>query len=238
MTSGQWLLDYFWNSTELLTGFNKVGGVLMALTGAALVVPHGVRTLRRWAVGRVRRFFRRVGTAVRSLRDLFFPPKGRHINVELSSAGSMASVGTPTITVGDSWPEAESADARIQWLYMRLGQVEMSLRDNVANLEAADSKLRADLQSLRAELLEMITAIQAKLADNDARAVQIDAIGFLPISAGIILTGVPDELAKWGTAGWLIWMFFALITIASVKYSKDSGIWSEPLPQRRIEPVT
>lgn len=220
MTAGQWLLNFFWNNTELLEGFNKVGGVVMAFIGAVLVAPQGSKHI--WA--RTTKPFADAASAVRNL-SLRFLGRSRSVTINVPSINVPISVGHPSVSVHEPWMNGYTLDQKVKWLKDRVERIESDWRARAANLDEVDQQAKRELKNLERRAFDEIARLQAQINEIESSAVQIDATGLPPIVAGIFLTGVPEDLATWGAAGWLVWIGMAALTLNAMIRSIKSKVW-------------
>ncbi|BCW78313.1 hypothetical protein [Arthrobacter sp. NicSoilC5] len=221
VTVGQFLLDAFWNNAPLLEGFNKWGGVLMAIIGAGLAVPHVIRH----GYGRFLDAAKRNWDELKKLY-LWITRKHRSANVQLGGAGTTrATMGTPSVFVSNPWPADGTADEKHKWIREELQRLEQRFEGFIQNNE----NVIRHLQGISEETRTALIALQSELKAKEQESVVIDSIGLLPIMSGIVLTGVPEELSKLGAFGWLLFGLGCFITIYAIRRSKKSGVWSDKL---------
>jgi hypothetical protein len=116
MTEGQWLLEYFWDNSDLLAASNKWGGVLMAFIGACIVAPAAVQH-RLQPV-------RRAMTVVKTwLLKVTGRSKPAHINVHVADV-LRGSDGTLTAVAEIPWKDDFPTEEKIAWLHRQLLRVE------------------------------------------------------------------------------------------------------------------
>lgn len=221
MTGGQWLLEFFWDNSALLIALNKWGGVLMAIIGSALTVPHAVRLhLRPIELARQR--------ALQAIQKKL----GRGKSVSVSPKGiasSFAGMGTPGVIVHPTWPSDGSNEEQHEWIREEMRRIENRFVDHIENNEKVIRKLKLDLKSLEERVFKTIASLQGQLDEKEAASVRIDTIGLLPILSGIVLTGVPEELSHWGVMGWVIFGLGCVLTGNAIYRSAKSGAWSDKL---------
>lgn len=218
---GQLLLDTFWNNASLLEGCNKWGGVLMAIIGAGLAVPHVVRHAYQRSITAATRMLE----ALKRLYLWVFRRR-RSATVNLSGAGSASAMGhAPTVTISPTWPADGSIDEKHDWIRGELRRIENRFEGFI---EKNENVIR-HLKGISEETRRALTALQSELQAKERASVVIDSIGLLPILAGIVLTGVPEELSELSAAGWGIFAFGCFLTVYAIHRSRKSGVWSDKL---------
>ena len=195
-----------------LADYVRWTGVLVAVAGAFEAAPAG--TARIWALGR------RYVSCVRA-----WPAR---IAARLGGEPAAVQAVTATVSVtmkkarlsatGSVWDPAAADRERIETLHQRdllqeqrIGDVERQGRDQVGGVR---SELRREADDLRAAS----NAIAARIGDMENRSARTDARGIAVVVVGIVLTGVPDGLARFAPVGWLA-------IVAAVATASAVGIW-------------
>lgn len=218
MTEGQWLLEFFWNNRELLAAVNKWGGVAMAFIGACIVAPAAVKH-KLEPIGRA-------ALAVKTwVLKVTRRSKPVHKSVHVGDL-LLSGEGTLTSVLEAPWKDDVPNEEKIAWLHKQLLHVKNDVELKTKRLNEADNELREQISELEQRTSPEIEKLQTKLAEQEALAVQIDSAGLPPIVAGIILTGVPDELSHIGAFGWVIWGLAVWVTWRAMRHSKRSGVWN------------
>lgn len=219
MTVGQWLLEFFWNDTQLLIDFSKRGGVIMAAIGALVAAPDGFKAWLIRGVAKIRVF----PALWLRLRQLFRPPsqtaRPYSIPSELRIGGSL------NLAPGLHWEEGADDSKKVGWLKDEVVRLEAKLRTDIAALVGRDKQHESDLLELRDRLTDDINRLQRQLDEKEAKTAQIDALGLLPITSGIVLSGIPEDVASWGVTGWITWFAAAGSTLFAVVVSWKKGHW-------------
>ena len=70
--------------------------------------------------------------------------------------------------------------------------------------------LRAEIRKTADGFASQIRQLESDLRGERTQASQVDARGFGPIAFGIVLTGIPGELAGVTPGGWLGWLIVAI----------------------------
>ncbi|PRB44312.1 hypothetical protein CQ020_03635 [Arthrobacter sp. MYb23] len=221
MTPGQWLLDFFWTNDDLLEASNKWGGVLMAITGAMIVAPQACKH----ALGAT------VGVAITKISMGIRSALARRHGGTLSQVTAVRSIsfdshfGAATATQSLRFEEKATVAEKVTWLKNQLEFIDARWQNAAARLDEIDQMTRRQLQELDTGVHAELKELRDQVGRIERDSVQIDATGLPPILAGIILTGVPEELAGWGVFGWMIFLIFAGGTIAAASRSYSSGNW-------------
>lgn len=82
--------------------------------------------------------------------------------------------------------------------------------------------LRAEMRKTADGITSQIRQLESDLRGERTQASQVDARGFGPIAFGIVLTGIPDELAGVTPGGWLGWL---IVVISGCWIARVSPQW-------------
>ncbi|MFA1544027.1 hypothetical protein [Actinomadura monticuli] len=181
--------------TAFLTWVNKGTGVAVALIGALVVSPDGTRWFVRWTWRRATFWRREHHSGSATLRG----------TGTMSAAGYMIPVR--------SWPEDLPTKEQLKrirgWLTdveHKVGKLGVDLakheRDTKKALEEVTRKHEAGFQELRS----LIRQMEASEARVDGRALPV-------IGWGILLSGIPELLAKSATATYSLCVIGVVATI-------------------------
>lgn len=226
MTAGQWLLDFFWMNSDTHEAFNKWGGVLMAIIGAVVVAPQAAKHVLNFLVRGS------AGTAALALKRLWARLRGRTLDqVTAASPVSWDShVGKPAVTNFPAWDEAASLAQKVQWLKAHDDHLNDVWQGRFARLEEVDQQTKLKLNQLDTLVRGEIDRLGKQIRKIERDSVQIDATGLPAILFGIILTGVPEELARWDIwgwkMGWLVWFIGAAVAIWALIQSFRTKMWA------------
>jgi hypothetical protein len=199
-----------------LAATNRWVGVIIALLGTCLASPQATRMLLdgssriivRPAAAVRRRVRLRVGQ-LRSSLSRFIPALRRHHVVVTTDSvmGGDGAVGSISITAtaGSSWQTHAPTEVKLEALHERLKvaegkltQIDQQVTGEIRQREASVTSLREALRTEIAELRESVIKLKRDDTRIDARALPI--VGF-----GILLSGVPDDLARLPSPfGWLL----------------------------------
>lgn len=199
---------------DLLTDVNRLIGIAVTLVGALIVAPGGGRELASrllWAL-----VPRRVRVALaRMLLWLHLmpattrgrPARGRadlHINVGLSAEGRV-------------WPKSGSVEDRIEALREHINDVEGKARDLDQRLRAETDARQEAIERVQQRLLGELRLLKQRLEEAESATDGTDARGLPVIAFGVILTGLPEELAHLPVhIGWFVLVVFAVYTVAAI----------------------
>lgn len=179
---------------SLLSDVNRWVGVGIAVVGAVVVAPSGTRLLVRsaWV------WLRRQGARTRGQLARFLPFLRRDLNVQGVTASigvGLGGVGTLTVS-GRAWHPTASVDERIEALHQHITEVEGRLNEVSQQLSQETSKRERALAELEAGLSAETAKLRRLLEEQEHRAARVDARGLPVIALGIVLSGIPDQLAS------------------------------------------
>lgn len=172
---------------------NRWVGVTIALIGSVVVAPSGTallwRTATQWITRRTRQMWVQVGRVVPFLH------RQPH-NVSLSAEGTTSVTGTVTATVTAApWDPAAPLQDQISLLHRHIELAEARL-DFVSDQQGQEIRARErQVAELERTLREDITVLHRLVEEKDQEGARIDARGLPVIGFGIVLSGIPDELA-------------------------------------------
>ncbi|WP_427117021.1 hypothetical protein [Pseudarthrobacter scleromae] len=222
MDAGAWL-----NNPEVLEIANKVVGVLIALIGAALAAPTATAQSGRTVAAKIAlRPLQLIGSLLRRLgRLLGMKSEGPNVRVH----GAQIKVeGLSNLNVGgrrDDWLPGTPIGEQVLWLRDAYRNLETAFREVKVHNDAEHKKTRQELESLAAEFTKKVETLETFITEENAKSVQVQAIGLGPIAIGIILSGIPEILAAWGIVGWIILVAAIIVTILALKESVRQDVW-------------
>lgn len=178
-------------------------GVFVALAGAVIAAPGGARRLLgisgdwlrsegRWLCRQIRRLL--------PFRARHHPPLRTSAVGDAGAGGDVLDVDKMTRT----WDANLPAWVKVERLHEQVEDIIVRVRQIWKQMQAEDSRIREELTSVVTELRDADRAIRLRLDQAERRAAQIDARGILLIGLGIVLTGIPTELAAWHPLGWIM----------------------------------
>ncbi len=202
---------------SLLSDVNRWVGVAIAGIGTVIVSPDGARLL--W--GSATEWMRQREAQVRGRLARFLPFLRRPQTIHPESGGSTASVSVATVTAsGRAWHPTAPVDERIEALRRHITEVEGRLNDVIGQLReetASRERVVAELErTMKAETAEL----RLLLDEQERQTALIDARGLPVVGFGILLSGVPDELASipYGV-GWLLPLVGSVVAVRVAMHS-------------------
>lgn len=186
-------------------------GVLITAVGTLVAAPSGVARLLRAVAGTV--------TGIWFLLTLIFSKKARaKVGRGLAGvfkafaiviAGALAARAAPEPSadipgkIPIRWAKGESLEAKLEHLRRGLEQAFEQISDVRRDAKAADAELQKSLDQLSDELQKVNADLTSRMNAAEQQAAAIDSRGILLLGAGVILTGIPDELARVAWVGWV-----------------------------------
>lgn len=201
----------------------KWTGVILALVGAVLSAPHGVRQLgadissgTHWAfyaawdfLGRlIPRWRRRIPATV----------------MEPQGIGSVEAFGKTRFSVENWTPEAD-IETRVNQLKDLIDSLAKEMREGFEDASKAITEHDTELARMEQLWSQTKAEFLKRLEDNDAKAALVDAAGLPVIAAGVFLSGVPAELAAVPVVGWAFWLASVGVLVWCSCKSKRGGAW-------------
>jgi hypothetical protein len=189
-------------------------GVLIGLIGAVIAAWNGAT----WLARGTRDFVVQYGQNMRAQLAEFWrrvrrKPTSRHVSLEDAGAGAMMLPKLRLSGSGLVWDPAASADQKADILYNEV----LRVHDRISELDRTVRANHAELQALVAtqvgEVREAHRRLEALLAAKERHETRVDGRGLLLVAAGILLAGIPDELAHYPALGWTITALAACLTV-------------------------
>jgi len=176
-------------------------GVAVAIIGTAVAAPEGTALIWRWvkgAAGRARGWL----ASTWLVHVLPFLRKSATLHGVAAHLRAEAGVGAVATGVA-GWDATASLEGKVdrlhdqmQWVFAEIEKVRQEARDGVAGLRQVVEQQADELRTAQ-------QAHQAAHAAAQRQAAQVDARGVVLIGVGVIMTGIPDELAYFWPVGWL-----------------------------------
>jgi hypothetical protein len=213
----------------LLSDVNRWVGVSMALVGAFVVAPSGTTELFESAW----RWLEKTGRQALSQLARLLRFRKQDVNVVAPSAGVMSSsnVSATLTAAGRVWNPTAPLDERIAALRQHIVDVEGKVNEASQQLRQETSDRQRDLAKLQETLHTEIAEIRRLIADEERQSVLIDARGLPVLALGILLSGIPDELAS--IPLYLGWLFpVGGVTLAVRAVSPLLRGWFRPTLRR------
>jgi hypothetical protein len=101
------------------------------------------------------------------------------------------------------WEEGESLEGKLKRLRSWLEQAFEQISDVRREAQSADAELQKSLGQLSDDLQKVKADLTSRMDAAEKQAAAIDSRGILLLGAGVILTGIPDELARVAWVGWV-----------------------------------
>lgn len=187
-------------------------GVLITAVGTLVAAPSGVARLLRAVAGTV--------TGIWALLTLIFSRKaraglGRLLEMGLKGLAYLMveavkrqgdNPETPDIPgkTQIKWAENELLEAKLESLRRGLEQAFEQISDVHRDAKSADAELNKALDQLSDDLQKVNADLTSRMDAAEKQAATIDSRGILLLGAGVILTGIPDELARVAWIGWVV----------------------------------
>jgi hypothetical protein len=215
-------------------------GVGVAIVGTLVAAPTGTALVRDLVIGGIRKGSKAVLAAVR--------PAGKAIAVGIWHvlvaiwlvAKATLHIGLPTGIAGDlpiglgdllvraraasdpfAWDDEATLDVKVTVLHEQIGHL----------LKYADG-IRREALAMNATLADADSALRKQLRAKERREARVSARGVVLIGFGIVLTGIPDGLAKFAVVGWLVVgvvIAWTLWTVWTVLWGSDVGLGTQPI---------
>jgi hypothetical protein len=170
-------------------------GVAVAVAGAILATPDGIASLWRFIK-------RRHGTVLAFARRLLRLRRDAIVH-GVTATGHIATGGRAHVSKWQPWLPRADGSLKIEILHK---QVDMML-EQLNELRIQSYKISDDLEKkikdAEARVVGQVRQLSSELRGERSQASRVDARGLGPIALGIVLTGLPDELATIATVGWL-----------------------------------
>lgn len=182
------------NDLDLLSDLNRWVGVAIAVVGSVVVAPTGTVLLWRSATDwMLQRKHQLCGQLAR-----FLPFLRRDVTIHATSAtGAASAFGSATVTVSArAWHPGAPVDERIEALRQHITEVEGQLNEVTRNLREETASRERLAVELKRTLEEKTTELSRLDEEKERESAQIDARGLPVIGFGILLSGIPDELAS------------------------------------------
>jgi hypothetical protein len=183
-----------------LSDWVRRSGVAVAIIGTAVAAPEGTALIWRWviaalrvALGKVRAFLARM-----------LPFLRRRATVHaLAGSAVVRSGATATATVTPGWDPDASLESRVQRLHEQMVWVYAEIDRARQEARGGDAELRQIMDQHVGELRAAHQAHQEVHVATQRQAARVDARGVVLIGLGVIMTGIPDELAYFWPVGWI-----------------------------------
>jgi hypothetical protein len=202
----------------MLSEVTRWVGVIVAVVGTVVAAPSGTRELltSTW------QWLKRRRSAVSSglARLLPFLRRDAAMSRKQSVTSTLStSWGFTSSANAWAWPSQASTDARIEALRNHLTEVEGQLSEVKKQLRNETAARKQAINELGLRIRADVQEIKESIDRREKHAARIDARGLPLIAAGIVLSGVPDDLAGFlYPAGWL-WVIITVVVCVGVSVS-------------------
>jgi len=195
-------------------------GVGVAVIGTAIAAPAGVGLITRSIGRRSRAMARRARGALAR----FIPALRRDVTVHAVTASARASLaGSASVSVtGFGWQPDADLDSKVERLREMIEAVMGDVGRAREEARQADGALADRISSVEQDLAQRLEELRNRIERAERDAARTDARGVLLLGLGVVLTGIPTELADVAVVGWAV-VAGAILATASVIRSVLSG---------------
>jgi hypothetical protein len=200
-------------------------GVLVGLTGAVIAAWDGATWLARGTRDFVIKWWRNLRAQIVSFwLRLRRKPTTRHVSLADAGAGT-ATLGKLGMSgSGFVWNSGASAGEKADILYREILRIYERINELDQTVMANHAEIQALIEAQVGEVREAHRRLEALLAAKERHETRVDGRGLLLVAAGILLTGIPDELARYPPLGWTITAVAACLTAVVLRaVVGDSG---------------
>ncbi|MEV0382869.1 hypothetical protein [Nonomuraea sp. NPDC050643] len=198
-----------------LSGINKWVGVIIAMVGAMIAAPDGTKMVIRAPAARAR-----------GLINRWRAPATQSRSVSVSATATLGAL-TATATAR-SWKPGDPVDDRIEALRAHISVLEGHLNQTARAVDEEKSAREAAISELGNELRVGLDELHKLLEQKDRQLARVDARALPLIGFGIVLSGVPEELAGFlGSLGLLLpvagfaWMVWILVKVERSRRARN-----------------
>jgi hypothetical protein len=171
-------------------------GVVIAVMGALIATPDGTRAAWHGII--------RAGNRIRGRLARCFPFLRRTVHAELKQAADAgARAKRMSVSRRIEWNVQAGDKDKIEFLHQQVKLLWQELANARQEIPRVEAALRSDLEQAEARQQDAHQQLTGRLEAGERRAARVDAHGIWPIGAGIVLTGIPDELAAVDVLGLL-----------------------------------
>jgi hypothetical protein len=192
-------------------------GVFIGLTGAVIAAWNGAAWLVREIRDFVTKWWRKSrGQLAYLWLRLRHKPTTRHVtDVEAAGAMSMSSAAKVRAS-GFVWHPAASADGKADVLHREIIKVHECINELDQTVRTSHAEVKALVEVQVSEVRKAHRELEAILAAKERHEIRADGRGLILVAAGIVLTGIPGELARY-PAGWTITALAVCLTAVVVR---------------------
>lgn len=171
-------------------------GVSVAVTGVILATPDGIASA--WLT--LKNGHRQAWTTAKRILRL----PGRSVSVGGLTAKAMAMAGHGYVDVWQPWREEAYDPTKIDILHKQVVMLKGRIDELRKQADRTADQLRREIHEAESRVTGHIQQLTGEFRNQRTQSSRVDARGLGPIALGIVLTGLPDELASVEPLGWLI----------------------------------
>lgn len=198
----------------------RVAGVALAVLGAVLVSPHGFKRmlylLGHWATSIRVRFQMWLSHYLKFVKRPSITAQADSI---VGSGGVFSARGVQGINI--------PANADNEFKFRILEEALRGLQDRMEDDYAKNGMEFTRLGGLIGAVDQKTAELHAQMVKAQTDSAAIDAAGLLVIAWGIILSGIPQELAGYPVVGWTVLVLGAMLACAMTRKTIKDGAWSK-----------
>lgn len=195
-------------------------GVLLAFLGAVLTSPHGWKRMvfltKFWSKSI---FIRAQLWLSKYLRFIRRPSTTVHAGSASAGAGALSA----RVVAGTTIPQDATTEEKVVLLEVALRNLQNLVNSDYENLD----KKVTEVKSLVSQVSDQTAELHAKMVKAQEEAASIDAAGIPVIVSGIILSGIPRELATFPVMGWAALAGSAILAVAMTRKTIKDGAWGK-----------
>jgi hypothetical protein len=186
-------------------------GVGVAITGLVLATPDGIASAWR----SIRSGLRKTSTLIQRLTRRQRPILGSGgVTFPKMSVAARGYVGT-----WKPWPNKARTAEKLDILHQQSEELRRRIDNMRTQIDSDISGVETKIREAERHLAAQIRQVSSELSGERSQASHVDARGLLPVALGIILTGIPDELARVPVLGWLV------VAAAATSIARISRPW-------------
>jgi hypothetical protein len=182
-------------------------GVAIAVAGALIATPDGTTRLWHQAAD--------LGRRIRSGITRFLRLSRRNANVQANPVPATARFGGGDVTaqVITPWNSAAPDTDKIEFLREQVEQLKQDVANISQDIRERDAALQAAISQTESNLRGADQQLTRRLDASEQRAARVDARGIWPIGLGILLSGIPGELADVRALGIVVMVLAVAVTL-------------------------
>jgi cation transport ATPase len=108
-----------------------------------------------------------------------------------------------SVSQRSEWNVRAGDDDKIEFLHQQVELLWQQLTDVRQEITGVEAALRSALERAEVRQQDAYQQMTGRLEARERRAARVDAHCIWPIAVGIVLTGLPGELAAVAVLGWL-----------------------------------